>query len=149
MAHIDAFVPAPARVRPARPQVDLTWEAIRRGVQYLAFRLDAVGLEAIYAPGPGPVNGLVARAARAAVAAHADLASAPDGPRREDALALGRRFARQLAAVKGGVTRAPTMALRSAYLDALAEVMIEAVRRDGPAALEAWVAASDTPTGRP
>jgi hypothetical protein len=96
---------------PARPlrrstdEIDLTSEAIRRGVQYLAFRAVDLDLVAEYEPGPGSVNGLVARAAQAAVTTHQRLipeleAAAPSpapAPARSAAGAARRAFAGQLA----------------------------------------------------
>jgi len=144
MTEIHAF---PGRRLPAQPprrstsEIDLTSEAIRRGVQYLAFRAADLDLVAKFEPGPGQVNGRVAHAAHAALKAHQrlipELEAAPPSPARSAAVATRLAFARQLADVKAGVTRAPTTALRSAYLDALAEFIIETVHRDGASALEA------------
>jgi hypothetical protein len=144
MADIHAFrdqsPPANPRLRSPR-DVGLTSEAIRRGVQYLAFRAVPRDLVARYEPGPEPVNGRVARAAHAALKAHQQLSpnlvSAPPSPTRSAALAARLDFARQLAEVKSALTRAPTTALRSAYLDALANLMIETVRRNGGSAFDA------------
>ena len=148
MAEIHMFTGSRVPAKPARAAnpVDLANEAIRRGVQYLAFRAHPLGLDASYAPGSGHVNGMVARAAQAAVKAHQELASnleveAPS-PARSAAIAARRRFARQLAEVKAGVTRTPTTALRSIYLDALAELMVETIRNHGARVLEAWASGS-------
>jgi len=144
MADIHTFVPRTPRARPPGAELGLGDEAIRRGVQYLAFRPGPSGLKAGYAPGPGHVNGYVARAARAAVGADEDLARNPPldfaVQTGSAALALRRRFADQLAEVKAGPARTPANALRSAYLDALADFMIETVRREGLTALQAWAA---------
>lgn len=135
MADTHSFAVAAPYPRRGRPEIEQASEAIRRGVQYLAFRPHPTGLLASYEPGPGQVSDAVAQAAQAALAAHENLASDPEpetpSPTRSAALALRLRFARQLAEVKAGVTRAPATALRSAYLDALAEFMIEVARRDG------------------
>jgi hypothetical protein len=138
MADIYTFIGSRADTNPSpRSAIAITpvSEAIRRGVQYLAFRIDAGDLAASYEPGPGQVSGVVARAARAALEAHRELAEdigvgAPS-PIRTAALAARLKFARQLAEVKAGVTRAPTTALRSAYLDALADFMIDVVPHEG------------------
>jgi len=126
--------------RRATHEIDLTGEAIRRSVQYLAFRAIGLDLVAKYDPGPGQVPSILARAAEAALKAHQqlipDLEAVPS-PARSAAIAARLDLARQLTEVKAGVTRAPTVALRSAYLDALADFIIETAHRDRGLALDA------------
>lgn len=116
-------------------------------MQYLAFRIDAGDLAASYEPGPGQVKGGVARAARAALEAHWKLAQdirvGLPSPIRTAALATRLKFTKQLVEVKAGVTRAPTTALRSANLDALADFMIDVVRRKGVKTLEGWARSNE------
>jgi hypothetical protein len=145
MADIHPFTGSRAHTHPsprATINIDPANEAIRRGVQYLAFRIDDGDLAASYEPGPGQVRGVVARAARAALEAHRELAqdigASAHSPTRITALASRLKFTRQLTEVKAGVTPAPTIASRSAYLDALADFMIEVVHHEGVKALEAW-----------
>jgi hypothetical protein len=150
MADIHPFTGSRAHTHPsprATINIDPANEAIRRGVQYLAFRIDDGDLAASYEPGSGQVRGVVARAARAALEAHLELAqdigaSAPS-PTRTAALVARLTFTRQLTEIKAGLTRAPTTALRSAYLDALADFMIEVVHHEGVKALEAWARQSE------
>ena len=116
---------------------DLMPEAIRRGVQYLAFRLTDQGLVASYQPGAATAPVLVSRAALAAVAADTALAQAAQG-----ALSPGERRARQdraalaeqLAQVRQRRPEALRIARRERYLAALAEMMIAQSARPVPIA---------------
>lgn len=118
--------------------LDRAREAIRLGVQHLAFRVHPDGLQARYAPGAADIASEVARAALAARDAHETLACDPPqvSARRAAALVARARLAEQLAGLRDGATAAPRMELRSAYLAALADLMIEAMEHDAVAALE-------------
>lgn len=127
-------------VSPRRRVEDDLADTVREAVRYLAFRTGPLGLAATFAPGRAKVAEAVARAARAAVAAHLDLIAAPSSPARDAAMGARRDLADQLAELRAGSVRQPGTARRALYLEALADFMIEAVRRDGPDRLRAWAA---------
>jgi hypothetical protein len=102
-------------------------EAIRRGVQYLAFRFTEAGLVATYQPGAMTAPVLVTRAALVAVAADAALAAFAE----TDLAPLARRarrareaLAEQLKQVRERRPEALRILWRERYLAALAELMI-------------------------
>lgn len=121
---------APTALQPKNPDPEPGQEALRRSVEYLAFRLTPAGLEARLDPGRERLAPNLERAAGAALDAHLEVSQAAPGapsPIVAAAHAAQRRFARQLAEVMAGATRSPTMALRRVYLDALADVLVDKV----------------------
>lgn len=103
-------------------------EAIRRGVQYLAFRLTETGLVATYQPGATTAPVLVMRAALAAVAVDAALAAvveAASSPLERRACRARAALAEQLAQVRERRPEALRILWRERYLAALGEVIID------------------------
>ncbi len=117
-------------------EADPKHEAIRRGVQYLAFRLTDQGLAVSYQPGATAAPVPVMRAALAAVAADTALAAGAEtarSPLEQRAWRERAALAEQLAQVRARRPEALRIAWRERYLATLAQLMLaQAKDQDRP-----------------